>query len=43
MHIKSLIKSCFLSENFSFQKPKKVDFCGEIFDAKKTSDKNIPA
>ena len=39
----SLIKYCFLLEIFNFQKPKKVDFCGKLFDGKKTSGKRGPA
>ena len=42
MHIKSLIKSCFLSEKFSFQKPKKVDFCGKIFMQRERRTKTFP-
>ena len=43
MHIKLLIKSCFLSEKFSFEKPKKDDFSGKLFDRKRRSKKNVLA
>ncbi len=42
MHLKSLIKSCFLSGNFSFQKPQKVDFCGKLFMQRERRTKMFP-
>ena len=42
MHLKSLIKSCFLSEKFSFQKSQKVDFCGKLFMQRERRTKMFP-
>ena len=42
-HIRLLIKYCFLLEKFSFEKPKKDDFSGKLFDRKRRSKKNVLA
>ena len=42
MHLKSLIKSCLLSEKFSFQKPKKLSFVGNFLTQRKRRTKMFP-